>query len=58
MFCVLYVMHAGHRNKHAIRVREVLTGNNLFWLNCHFLVRGGSSFAERTLDYCGCIDST
>ncbi len=39
------------KTKHAIRVREVLTGNNLFWLNCHFLVRGRRHLLKKkTLD--------
>ncbi len=36
MFCVAYMLHADTETKHAIRVREVLTGNNLFWLELSF----------------------
>ncbi len=46
------------KQKHAIRVREVLTGNNLFWLELSFPRERRASFAERNTWYCGCIDST
>ncbi len=46
------------KQKHAIRVREVLTGNNLFWLELSFPRERRESFAERNTWYCGCIDST
>ncbi len=42
MFCV-----ADTETKHAIRVREVLTGNNLFWLELSFPCERRESFAER-----------
>ncbi len=44
-------MHADTETKHAIRVREVLTGNNLFWLELSFPHERQASFAEKkTLD--------
>ncbi len=44
-------MHADTETKHAIRVREVLTGNNLFWLELSFPRERQASFAEKkTLD--------
>ncbi len=44
-------MHADTETKHAIRVREVLTGNNLFWLELSFTRERQASFAEKkTLD--------
>ncbi len=44
-------MHADTETKHAISVREVLTGNNLFWLELSFPRERQASFAEKkTLD--------
>ncbi len=38
------------KQKHAIRVREVLTGNNLFWLELSFPRERRASLLKDTLD--------
>ncbi len=40
-------MHADTETKHAIRVREDFTGNNLFWLELSFPCERRASFADR-----------
>ncbi len=48
MFCVVICnCMLTQKQKHAIRVREVLTGNNLFWLELSFPRERRESFAER-----------
>ncbi len=50
MFCVAYLIcncMLTQKTKHAIGVREVLTGNNLFWLELSFHRERRASFAAR-----------